>query len=1006
MKKILSLFSLLALFLIGGANNAVADYYVGEQVSPIELEDGDLVIFEAGCSSANYGRYLTDGTVTDGRELSNRSATRIKEGLTEAAVWRVISANGIGRFYLQSVSSGYYYSKGSDLGRMTDNFSSAEPLQTHVFPDATPYSGTQRFNDYSGNPAGWNAKSTALQQTNNSYYLCSDNSDMIYGDHSHARYWNIFRVSTDPSKGTALSAYDGTTTTTSGVTIDGLTYDLTEINTPSGNVAKLTNANRSYSETTLHIPATVTHEGKTYRVNKLSNGAFQGATFSSLEFDSPIFFYIGNWAFAECNNVTEVVVPEGITFLASDRSFSKMNNLETVTLPSTIRAIENYSFASDPNLTTLIFKGETPPMFKGDNLFGETTVPGNITIVVPSEAAVAAYTTALASYPVKEIIVDPNADGKLITNLSQISDDKYYYIISQFDGFRSLGNGGANAQNYDGKEAALGYSTKSGVSGSLENVVSWVVQKRSEPDVNVIWKIIKTGDNYELQNIGSGKYVGSVVENNRLGWTNTFEVAQQISPDTDGSFTICNAAPASNTTTWRIQGGFHNNTADFISATTGANGYESTSGSEKAWKIYELSDAQVKKICEEYIEKLNLAVNAGVGVVKGMKDSASKTAALAVLSAAPDYASLKDAVNNYILPLTNGYYRIKFPKNYLGICGEPYVYFGNDLKLSSNKSEEAAKADYSTVYAINVLSDTYRYTVNNNVGDGYEVTMVAQGGYSPYYSNSYTVQKEVTADNSNVKAHVFQPIIGFDDNTIGALIIDVTQANGSYTNHSLLKTSDAVDNAIKANPPRGSGTKWPKGQEAYIEPATDITIKMNKVGDDYWATLYVPFGVTLPTGSEAFVGVVDGDVLRLTSIGQDIPAATPVVIVGDDASITATINDEIAAYTGTNALSGQYLAASSRDDNIRSLGVKDGVIGFYKLPTASTGLGANKAFLNMSSGSQGLKVVLDDDVTAVNTAIVNDQSSMVNDYYDLQGRKVVAPQKGSLYIKDGKVVKF
>ena len=477
MKKILSLFALMLTMIIGTAQ---ADYYVGEQISPIEVEDGDLVILEASCSSGHYGRYLSDGTVTDGRELSHRSAARIYTGLTDAAVWRVVSSGTIGKFYLQSVSTGYYYSRGSDLGRMTDDFNSAEQLKTYVFPDATPYSGTQRFTDYSGNPAGWNTKSFAIQQTKNSYYLCSDGDDMIYGDHTHARYWNMFRVSTNPSKGTAFSAFDGTRTKISGVTIDGLTYDLTTINTPSGGVANFTTANRSYSETTLHIPATVTYNGKTYRVNRLSGGAFQGATFTNIEFESPIFMYIGKWAFAECNNVTDIVLPEGITFLPNDRPFSKMNNLETVTFPSTIRAIEDYAFAADPKLTTLIFKGETPPMFKGDNLFGETTVPGNITVIVPSEAAVAAYTTALASYPVKEIITDPNANGKLITDLSQISDDKYYFIISQFDGFRCLGNG-ANAQNYDGKEAAMGYTTKSGAFGSLENYVSWVVQKRSEP---------------------------------------------------------------------------------------------------------------------------------------------------------------------------------------------------------------------------------------------------------------------------------------------------------------------------------------------------------------------------------------------------------------------------------------------------------------------------------------------------------------------------------------------
>ena len=80
------------------------------------------------------------------------------------------------------------------------------------------------------------------------------------------------------------------------------------------------------------------------------------------------------------------------------------------------------------------------------------------------------------------------------------------------------------------------------------------------------------------------------------------------------------------------------------------------------------------------------------------------------------------------------------------------------------------------------------------------------------------------------------------------------------------------------------------------------------------------------------------------------------------------------------------------------------MVGFYKLPDSSTGLGANKALLNTGSGSQGYKIVTDDDVTAIQS--LNSEAAESQSYYDLQGRKVVAPQKGSLYIKNGKVVKY
>ena len=723
-----------------------------------------------------------------------------------------------------------------------------------------------------------------------------------------------------------------------------------------------------------------------------------------------------------------------------------MNSLETITFPASVKYIQDYTFSSDPALTTIIFKGTTAPSFSGSNMFAETTVKGNITIVVPDDASISAYQNALASYDVssfKEIVTEEayytnlygaeyykdlttlrNAINSGIGFVSGIKDDAslaaakallagtptpvelqdavdnyvislkddgLYYIISQFDGFRSLGNG-ANAQNYDGKEAAMGYSIKDGVAGSLANNVSWVVQKRDEPDKNVIWKIIKTGDNYKLQNVGAGKYVGAVENDNKIGWTDDFEVAQAITSTGDGNFTIANAT-SPNTTTWKISGGFHNNSADLLLANTEVNGWSSTDGTERLWKIYELSDAQLEALCLSLETELSLHIGAGAGVVLGMKDGASLAEAQALLTSTATFEELENALNN-VLPFTSGFYRLKYPKDNSGNTGNPYVYFSNDMKLTANLTEEEAKKDYSTVWNVNVLSNTYTY-INSK---GYEITMCSQGDYYPYYNSSNSVQKEVIQD-ANMKAHVIQPIGGFKDGSLGALAIDVTQDTGDYTKHFLRRRSA---NAIKAD--YVSSNPVPNGHQAYFVPATDITIPMNAVESNYWATLYVPFGVTLPTGTEAYVGVIDGDVLRLTSIGQEVPAATPVVLCGDAASVTAAITDGIAAYTGTNALSGQYLAASSRNDNIRSLGKKDGKIGFYKLPTTSTGLGANKAFLDMSSPSNEFRIVFDDDDV---TGIDNVQSSMANgQWYDLFGRKVAAPVKGGLYVKDGKVVKF
>ena len=590
-------------------------------------------------------------------------------------------------------------------------------------------------------------------------------------------------------------------------------------------------------------------------------------------------------------------------------------------------------------------------------------------------------------YKVPQSKTDALLYGIPITDLSQLSDDKYYYIISQHDDFRHLGSSHPAAQNYNGYEGMLGYDINV-KNDNGDNVVAWVAAQRANPNPAVVWRITKDGDYYKLQNLYTGKYAG-VAAYSRVSWTDECEKTQKfMTSNVAGAFEISNS---DQNYRWGIGGSYHVANYGYVGSVGGTD-------QRNAWKVYELSDAQVQVMCDNMASELNAASSA-FGYVNVMKDEASKDAAQALLAGNPTYEEMREAFKN-VMPLTDGYYRLSYPKNYAGVLGEPYVFFGNDKLLNSNLSLDDAKADYSTVYKLTVEGN-----VTVPAGPGYVVTMESQGGLRPYYNGGYGDHKAL--DGNSAKARLIRPTGGFDDGGRTAFAIEVSQASGSFhNNYYLIKTADGTDNPVKAYYAGSSAVRLATSAQGYLYPATDITVKLNQAGDNYWATLYLPFGVTLPTGTEAYVGVVEDDKLKLTSIGQDIPAETPVVLCGDAATITATINDEIPEYTGTIGLSGQYLAADSRDDNIRSLGVKDGVVGFYKLPDSSTGLGANKALLNTGSGSQGYKIVIDDDVTAVNTAIINGQSSMVNDYYDLQGRKVAAPQKGSLYIKDGKVVKF
>ena len=186
--------------------------------------------------------------------------------------------------------------------------------------------------------------------------------------------------------------------TASGVTVNGIKYDI------SGYKATITQGNKNSTITDVFIPAVIEYvDGSntyTCKVKETKTAAFQNSSaIKTFNFESPTrLTSFGGWYFAGCSNLVEINLPEGITTLLNDYALGRMDNITKLTLPTTLTTIPNYTFYNDPKLTVIEFKSETPPTFSGSSMFKGSTVQGNITIVVPTEDAVTAYTTALASY--------------------------------------------------------------------------------------------------------------------------------------------------------------------------------------------------------------------------------------------------------------------------------------------------------------------------------------------------------------------------------------------------------------------------------------------------------------------------------------------------------------------------------------------------------------------------------------------------------------------------------
>ncbi len=148
---------------------------------------------------------------------------------------------------------------------------------------------------------------------------------------------------------------------------------------PDGTTVTLVQGPATYKCTALDIPATVTHEGKTYTVTTIGaqafrladigrflmpatvttiqDAAFQGCDGTPESFPTSLKF-IGDNAF-EGAHVVEAVLPEGLEHLGTRAFSASYNNinpgtLSRVVLPSTLTEMGDYAFEYQRSLTDLI----------------------------------------------------------------------------------------------------------------------------------------------------------------------------------------------------------------------------------------------------------------------------------------------------------------------------------------------------------------------------------------------------------------------------------------------------------------------------------------------------------------------------------------------------------------------------------------------------------------------------------------------------------------------------
>ena len=186
--------------------------------------------------------------------------------------------------------------------------------------------------------------------------------------------------------------------------------------------------------------------------------------------------------------------------------------------------------------------------------------------------------------------------------------------------------------------------------------------------------------------------------------------------------------------------------------------------------------------------------------------------------------------------------------------------------------------------------------------------------------------------------------------------------------------------------------------EMALEDATEFEVPLHVLDDASYATLCVPFGITLESGVKAYAVTVSGDYANVSEIGYDVPANTPVLLVCENGYTEAlvTIDESVDATVSTD-LHGSFIQKTVADNEL-VLGQKDDVLGFY---IASDVLGANKAYLPVDDAVAVKGLGLNFIETAVRTILDNEGAKSV--VFNVAGQRVAQPTRG-LVIKDGKKV--
>ena len=199
---------------------------------------------------------------------------------------------------------------------------------------------------------------------------------------------------------------------------------------------------------------------------------------------------------------------------------------------------------------------------------------------------------------------------------------------------------------------------------------------------------------------------------------------------------------------------------------------------------------------------------------------------------------------------------------------------------------------------------------------------------------------------------------------------------------------------------------WENGANSasawYILPVSELEVALTPIDGASYATGYYPFPVSVSGNTTLNVGTLNADKSKLSlTTAEGVPSNTGIVMVNSAAETTATLTIGGEFSVSNNALSGTCTAIAldgTNNSNYLVFGRSAGVLGFYRPSANVEAIAANKAFLATNELS-AVKLNIGNDVTAIENVKLGNGDAPI---FDLSGRRVLAPVKGGIYIRDGK----